>query len=210
MFFEITNYIGIIAFAISGMLKGLKYKLDIFGVTVLGIMTAVGGGMVRDVLLNKVPGSLINENDAYLAIITSLVSYLFLCNKLEGSKSISKLVMLSDALGLAAFTIIGAEKGVTAQLGPFSTVVMATLTGVGGGVIRDLLVSDIPFVLKEDLYAVLCALGGLLYWFLANANQELLTRENLAYILFITLFITRMIAIKYKLNLPSRFKRITN
>lgn len=206
MFFEITNYIGIIAFAISGMFKGLKHRLDIFGVTVLGIMTAVGGGTVRDILLNEVPKSLINEKDAYIAITTSLISYIFLHNRLEGSNKISKLVMLSDALGLAAFTIIGAEKGVNAELGPFSTVVMATLTGVGGGVIRDLLVSEIPFVLKEDLYAILCALGGLFYWFLTTANQKLLTKENLAYIVFIALFIIRMIAIKYKLSLPNKLK----
>ena len=204
MFFEFTNYIGIIAFAISGMLKGLKHKLDIFGVVVLGITTAVGGGIIRDMLLNKVPTSLLNENDAYLAGFTALISYLFLHNKLEGSRRISKLVMISDALGLAAFAIIGAEKGVNANLGLFSTVVMATLTGVGGGVIRDLLVTEIPFILKEDLYAILCVIGGGLYWFLANL--EVLERENLAYIIFILLFMIRLIAIKYKLNLPGKFR----
>jgi len=206
MFFEITNYVGIVAFAISGMLKGLKHKLDIFGVTVLGVITAVGGGIVRDILLNEVPGSLLNEKDAYLAVITALISYLFLRNKLEGSKRISRLVMISDALGLAAFAIVGAEKGVNADLGPFSTAVMATLTGVGGGVIRDMLVSEIPFILKEDLYAVLCAVGGLLYWFLAN--KGILEREELAYTIFLLLFTIRMVAIKYKLNLPSKFKEI--
>jgi len=206
MFFEITNYIGIIAFAISGMLKGLKYRLDIFGVTVLGVMTAVGGGILRDMLLNEIPGSLLNERDAYLAITISLISYLFLHNKLEGSRKISRFIMISDALGLAAFTIIGAEKGVNANLGPFSTAVMATLTGVGGGVIRDLLVSEIPFVLKEDIYAALCAVGGFLYWFLALANQNMLGRENLAYGVFIVLFVIRLVAIKYKLNLPSKFR----
>ena len=206
MFFEITNYVGIVAFAISGMLKGLKYKLDIFGVTVLGVITAVGGGIVRDMLLNEVPGSLLNEKDAYLAVITALISYLFLRNKLEGSKRISRLVMISDALGLAAFAIVGAEKGVNADLGPFSTAVMATLTGVGGGVIRDMLVSEIPFILKEDLYAVLCAVGGLVYWFLAN--KGILEREELAYTIFLLLFTIRMVAIKYKLNLPSKFKEI--
>ncbi len=208
MFFEITNYIGVVAFAISGMLKGLKHRLDIFGVTVLGVITAVGGGIVRDVLLNQVPGSIINERDAYLAVATSLISYLFLHNKLEGSRRISRLVMISDALGLAAFAIIGAEKGVNAELGPFSTAVMATLTGVGGGVIRDLLVSEIPFILKEDLYAILCAVGGVLYWFLASANQRMLERENLAYAVFIILFMIRLVAIKYKLNLPSKFREI--
>ncbi|MEI6855980.1 trimeric intracellular cation channel family protein [Psychrilyobacter sp.] len=208
MFFEITNYIGVVAFAISGMLKGLKYRLDIFGVIVLSLITALGGGIIRDMLLNEVPVSLINERDAYLAVITAVISYLFLHNKLEGRSRISKLVMISDALGLAAFAIIGAEKGVNAHLGPFSTAVMATLTGVGGGVIRDLLVSEIPFVLKEDLYAVLCAAGGCLYWFLALADQEMIARENLAYAVFIVLFMIRLIAIKYKLNLPSKFREI--
>lgn len=210
MFFEITNYIGVVAFSISGMLKGLKHRLDIFGVIVLSLVTALGGGIIRDMLLNQVPVSLINERDAYLAVITALISYLFLHNKLEGSKKISRLVMISDALGLAAFAIIGAEKGVNANLGPFSTAVMATLTGVGGGVIRDLLVSEIPFVLKEDLYAVLCVVGGCLYWFLASADQKMLERENLAYAVFVILFMIRLIAIKYKLNLPSKFREIKN
>jgi len=204
MFFEITNCIGVVAFAISGMLKGLKYKLDIFGVIVLGVITAVGGGIVRDMLLNEVPGSLLNERDGYIAIIAVLISYLFLSNKLEGSRKISRLVMISDALGLAAFAIIGAEKGVNAQLGPFSTAVMGTLTGVGGGVIRDLLVSEIPFILKEEVYAILCFVGGLLYWFLAD--QSFIERENLAYFLFLLLFMVRVIAIKYKLNLPRKFR----
>lgn len=206
MFFEITNYIGVVAFAVSGMLKGLKYRLDIFGVIVLGVITAVGGGIIRDMLLNKIPGSLLNERDAYLAVVTALISYFFLHNKLEGSRRISRLVMISDALGLAAFAIIGAEKGVNADLGPFSTAVMATLTGVGGGVIRDMLVSEIPFILKEDLYAVLCAAGGFLYWFLAN--EKILERESLAYIIFLLLFAIRMVAIRYKLNLPSKFREI--
>ena len=76
--------------------------------------------------------------------------------------------MIFDALGLAAFAIIGAEKAVNANLGPFATAIMATLTGVGGGVIRDMLVSEIPFILKEEVYAVLCLAGGFLYWFLAH------------------------------------------
>jgi uncharacterized membrane protein YeiH len=206
MFFEITNYVGVVAFAISGMLKGLKHKLDIFGVIVLGVITAVGGGIVRDMLLNEIPGSLLNERDGYVAIVAVVISYLFLCNKLEGSRRISRMVMVSDALGLAAFAIIGAEKGVNAGLGPVSTAVMATLTGVGGGVIRDLLVSEIPFILKEEVYAVLCVAGGLLYWFLAN--KDFFERENIAYAIFLLLFTVRMIAIKYKLNLPSKSREI--
>jgi len=206
MFFEITNYIGVVAFAISGMLKGLKHKLDIFGVIVLGVMTAVGGGIVRDILLNEVPGSLLNERDGCIAVLAVVVSYYFLSNKLEGNKKISRMVMVSDALGLAAFAIIGAEKGVNAHLGPVSTAVMATLTGVGGGVIRDLLVCEIPFILKDEVYAVLCVAGGLLYWFLAS--KKIMERENLAYFLFLILFTVRMVAIKYKLNLPRKSREL--
>ncbi|MCK5780382.1 MAG: trimeric intracellular cation channel family protein [Psychrilyobacter sp.] len=202
MFFDIANYIGIIAFSISGMLKGLKHNLDIFGVVVLGVITAVGGGIIRDILLNETPMSIVNEKDAYLAIVTAIISYYFLHNRLVSSKRISRLVMISDALGLAAFAVIGAEKGVVSELGPFSTAIMATLTGVGGGVIRDVLVSEIPFILKEDLYAVLCLVGGTLYWMLSNI--EGLEREKLAYTIFMIIFVIRLLAVRYRLNLPRK------
>jgi len=206
MLFEIANYIGIIAFSISGMLKGMKHNLDIFGVVVLGVITAVGGGITRDVLLNRTPISIINEKDAYLAVVTAIISFTFLHNKLEGNRKIARLVMISDALGLAAFAIIGAERGLDAGLGPFSTAIMATLTGVGGGVIRDVLVSETPFILKEDLYAVLCLLGGGVYWWLNSI--DLFDHDEMAYMIFMMIFIIRLLAIKYKLNLPK--KRLVN
>ena len=202
MFLVIANIIGVIAFSISGMLKGLKHKLDIFGVIVLGVMTAVGGGIVRDVLLNQMPASILDESDVYLAIVTAIIAWLFFHNKLIGNSKMVRFVMISDALGLAAFAVIGASKGVEAGLGPFSTAIMATLTGVGGGVIRDMMVTEIPFILKEDVYAALCLLGGLIYWILAT--NKILTGSVLGYSLLTVIFIVRLLAIRFKMNLPKK------
>ena len=154
----VLNIVGVIAFTLSGVLKGLKHQLDIFGIIVLGAITAIGGGIIRDVLLNKIPNTIISEKDIYLSVIVSVLGY-FIAQNLD---SLGKLISITDALGLAAFVIIGAEAALTSKgIGLMGTAIMATLTGVGGGMIRDSLVRETPFVLKEDLYATLCVLGGM-------------------------------------------------
>lgn len=193
------NTVGVIAFAVSGALKALKHELDIFGVLVLGGITAVGGGVIRDVILNRLPSAFVRETDIYIAMIISILTYIF------GKKlnNFSVAVKLSDALGLATFAIIGSQIALEHNLSVMGTAVMATLTGVGGGVIRDLLVKETPFVLKEDIYATLCFLGGIIYW---NINKIINVTENLQFnLLFIfIIFFARILAVKYKLNLPRK------
>ena len=123
IFLIICNYLGTIAFAASGALKGIKYKLDIFGMTLLATMTACGGGIIRDILLNEVPTALINPEGLYISIITTVILYIFM-KKFRKSIKKSKrrngkryrLIHMSnlifDSLGLSAFAIIGADKGI--------------------------------------------------------------------------------------------------
>ena len=209
----IINSVGIIAFACSGVFKGLKYNYDIFGVTVLGVITACGGGITRDILLNRMPNAIAKPHDVYLAIITSILIYLTVkiqekrlnMKTIDNSVIFMRLVKLSDALGLALFTIIGANIAVKSGLGILSVAVLATITGVGGGIIRDLLVNETPFVLKEDIYATLSFVGGIIYY-IGIVNFKL-SYNNVVPLLFILLLFLRVIAIKYKLNLHlSTFK----
>lgn len=214
---NILDIIGVIAFAISGVTKGARHHLDILGVIVLGVITALGGGVIRDVLLNQFPFSIENPRDAYIAIITSVVTFLIVredgpffivqtgidkgLRKISGRMSLNYIIQIFDALGLAVFTIIGASKAYEMGMGPLPVVLMATLTGVGGGIIRDVLVREIPFVLKDEIYASLCIVGAFFYYISLHFN--LLSYAVVDYIVVIGIFVARLLAVKYQFSLPS-------
>ena len=193
----ILNIVGIVAFAVSGAMKGMKYSLDILGVVVLGILTALGGGMVRDVLLNQVPVVLLHEEDLVYAIVASIGTYI-----LGGRvKDFSRLIRYFDALGLALFTVVGAQKGMNASLGVLGVVIMGPSTGVVGGMIRDLLVREIPSVLREEIYASFCIVGSLLYYVLYKGSGSSL----LAMVVVVGfIFVGRVLAIRFDWHLPRR------
>lgn len=198
MLIDILDVLGTIAFAISGALKGLKYHLDILGVVILGIITAIGGGILRDVLLNEIPSTLVNENALYFSIIAALLTY-FLANKIH---EFVPIVKTFDAIGLAVFTIIGCKKGLNKDLGILAVAIMGTLTGIAGGVIRDMLVREIPFILREEIYAFFCISGGIAYWILNKYTN--IPEQYVIYFLILFIFIGRMVAIKYNLHLPNK------
>ncbi|BDU50288.1 trimeric intracellular cation channel family protein [Haliovirga abyssi] len=196
MVIEILNIIGVIVFSISGALKGLKYNLDILGVVVLGTITAIGGGILRDLLLNDMPMVLKNETDMYFAIVVAILTYI-------GGRRVenySKIIKVFDAAGLAVFTIIGAARGMDKGLGVLGIVIMGTLTGVAGGVTRDLLVREIPFVLKEEVYALFCILGSAFYFY--SVKYDFLSKNMTMYIIIFGIFLGRIVAVKYDLHLP--------
>lgn len=193
----ILNIIGVIAFAISGALKGMKSQLDILGVIVLGIITALGGGIIRDILMNVMPSSLLNERDMYFAIAAALLTY-FAGRRIH---NLTDIIRIFDAAGLAVFTVIGAEIGVSGGLGALGVIIMGTLTGVAGGVIRDLLVAEIPFVLKEEVYALFCIAGALLYRILSISHVP---NPIAVWSVILLIFSGRILAIKFNLHLPKR------
>ena len=197
-FTMIANFIGIIAFSASGSFKGFKYKLDILGIIVLSVITSVGGGIIRDLMLNKVPFILSHPNDIYIATIVAIILFIVTKKKEIISKYNTKLLIL-DAIGLAIFTIIGSKISMDCNQPLISVAIISTITGVGGGVLRDVLCSEIPIVLKEDVYAVLSFFGSILYYFLVIIlNNEFIT----SVIIFALILTIRLIVIKYKINLP--------
>ncbi|HFI0079377.1 TPA: trimeric intracellular cation channel family protein [Streptococcus suis] len=208
LFLIICNYIGTIAFAVSGAIKGFKKKLDIFGISLLSIITAVGGGIIRDTMANRIPAALTDPKAIYLSIGVAIIMYIIVINLKQDQPLDKKMVhflsqinLVFDAIGLAIFALIGANTGVDLQLNAMTTGILAALTGVGGGIARDLLVNETPIVLKEDVYAVLAFFSGVLYH-LCIVDWQLPQIPTFISIFTISLII-RLLVIKYKINLPN-------
>jgi len=147
---------GTFVFALSGGVTGVKHRLDIFGVLVLSFAAANSGGIARDVMIGATPVAAISD---WRYVVVSLLAGLltFYCYAIINRLSSS--VLIFDAAGLALFAVTGATKALTFGLGPVGAALLGMLTGIGGGMMRDILVTEIPVVLRADLYAV-AALAG--------------------------------------------------
>ena len=157
-FVTLIDFIGTFAFAISGALVATRHRLDLFGVLVLSFAAATAGGMVRDVMLGMTPPVSILDW-RYLAV--SLIAGLLTFYRHAQVERMRNPVQFFDAAGLGLFAVIGADKALTAGLGPVGAVMLGVLSGVGGGIARDVLVAQVPSVLKRELYAVAAMAGAL-------------------------------------------------
>jgi uncharacterized membrane protein YeiH len=169
--FAAMNAIGLVAFAAVGALKGREAGLDLFGVVVLGFLTALGGGTIRDLLVGRVPTSLQSDVEV-LAATLGIVLAVAVSVRYGDDPRESPALVLSDAVGLAAFAATGAAVGIETGLTLFGVVVVATLTGVGGGSLSDLLLVRVPAVLREDFYATPAVAGGVVAWVAAGVGVE--------------------------------------
>lgn len=156
--FEVANAVGLVAFGAAGALKGADADLDPFGVVVLGLLTAFGGGAIRDVLVGRTPASLLTTGDVAFAFVGVAVAVGSTLAGVAGRDH--PVLVVADAVGLAAFAATGALVGISAGVSGFGVVVLATVTGVGGGSLSDLLLTRVPVVLKEDFYATPALVGG--------------------------------------------------
>lgn len=197
--FELMNAIGLIAFAAVGALKGSDAGLDLFGVAVLGFLTALGGGTIRDLLVGRVPTSLQSNVEVLFAVV-GIVLAVVLARRVQGALMESPAVLIPDAIGLAAFAATGAAVGIETGLTPFGVVVTATLTGVGGGSLSDLLLAKVPAVLREDFYATPAVVGGAVAPGAVAAGLSLGTTTLLAATVVLVL---RLAALRYGWRLPT-------
>jgi uncharacterized membrane protein YeiH len=192
----LIDLLGTLAFAISGASKAIYYKLDWLGLLVMAIVTGVGGGITRDLLLGSTP-PLALQNPNYIMVC---IAGAFLTLVVEKRfRFFMKFVLIIDALGLGFFTAVGASKAAQMESGALAIVLLAMITAAGGGLIRDILVSEIPQVLRSDFYATAALLGGLLFLGLQNTTFSFPTQILIT--TFFT-FIIRLIAIRQKFNLP--------
>lgn len=169
------DLLGTVAFAASGALAGVRRGMDILGVVILGIVTATGGGVMRDVLLNDTPPFCFqNELYLYLAVAVSIVVFL----TPRSFERMNRAMLLLDALGLGTFLVIGTSKALNFHLGFMGAVIMGVMTATCGGLVRDLLSNQIPLILQREIYASACVVGGALFYFLHQT--ELPSSVNLA------------------------------
>lgn len=196
MAWEVLSAIGTIAFAVSGAIIAMEEEYDIFGVYLLGVVTAFGGGAIRNLLIG-VPVSALWEQEMLfqLAFISITIVFLF-PNKLLGPWS--RWGNFFDAIGLSAFAIQGAMYAVDLNMPIIAVMVAAILTGSGGGMIRDLLAGRKPLVLKAEIYALWAAIAGILI------NFDMIRTDFMLYGLFIAITILRVLSYTYKWRLPSR------
>ena len=188
---------GTFIFSITGAFKAVKYELDILGVIVLALLTGIGGGMIRDSLLGDFPVAALQSEAYFTVCLIGALLVFFLAARIA---YLWKWVKIGDALGLAIFTVIGAAKGYALGLGPFGVAVSGMLTACGGGVIRDLMVREIPTVIRTDFYATAAILGS---WLLYALTRW--TPLSPAVVLTVSgffVFILRVTAMRLKLNLP--------
>jgi len=148
---------GTFVFAIAGGLRAMRHQLDLLGVMVLAVATGVGGGMIRDMLLGSTPVAAI-QSELYLGVCIAGGVVVFLAGNRVATEW--NRVAIIDAIGLGVFAAIGAAKGLAFGLGPIGVMIMAALTATGGGVVRDILVREVPAVIRHDFYATAALLGG--------------------------------------------------
>jgi len=191
------DLIGVAVFAISGALAGLNRGLDLFGVTVLAAVTAIGGGTLRDVLLHRDPIFWVGAPSYIYTILAAVILALF------GHSFFADLeqpMLIADALGLGLFAISGAQVAEEQKRAAVVVVLMGTITGVAGGVIRDLLSGVVPVLLRRDIYASAAAIGVVVYLI----SQALRLRRTSAFIVSAsTIVLLRLIALRYGLQLPN-------
>lgn len=195
-FISMMELIGTVAFAVAGALVAIEKGLDYYGILFFAIITAVGGGIIRDVLIDlPLPVALTNPLYVLLSIGTGIVLILFYRRLVK----YQNLLLFFDAIGLAAFTAIGAHSALVHDVyTPFVVITLAVLTGTGGGSLRDVFAGDIPFVFRKEVYAVASVVGAVAFM---AAFYVLKQRQVSMYICFGVTLAIRLLAMKYDWHL---------
>lgn len=195
--FQFLDLIGTMAFAMSGALTAMNKKMDPFGVFIIAFVTAVGGGTLRDIMIGRTPvGWMLDLTYVYVIIIGFVLAIIFR-KKIDTFRTS---LFLFDTIGLGVFTLIGLEKGINIDLHPAICVALGTMTACFGGVIRDILCTEIPVIFRREIYATICILGGIVFFILREFDLD----KDVLY-LTTSLFIIsiRLMAVKFKWYLPT-------
>lgn len=193
----VADLAGTAVFAASGASAAVAKRLDMFGVVVIGAITALGGGATRDVLIDAPPLVLSDWRYAAVAVLASVAVFFF-----HPALSRLRIVMLVlDAAGLALFTVVGTMKGLDYGLAVYAACIVGVLSGVGGGILRDVLTQEIPVILRADFYALAAVIGSIIVAVGAPLESRV-GAVALAVGAAATIFIVRLVAIKYRWKAP--------
>lgn len=153
--------LGTFSFAFSGAVAAMNRRLDVFGVLLMAFVTAIGGGTIRDLLIGSLPVAWLQHPGPTLTIIVAYMAAIFFHGQLYRYR---KIFFWMDTFGLALFCVFAINKGIQFGLNPFVCISLGTITGCFGGVLRDVLMNEIPYIFKEDIYASACIAGGLIFF----------------------------------------------
>ena len=199
MFYTI-DILGTIAFAISGVLVAIDKRMDSFGILIIAFVTAIGGGTIRDILIGYTPVSWMKDMTFTYVIIGSTIFAVVFRNKIN---YLRRSLFLFDTIGIGLYTVVGIEKGISAELHPIICIALGTISACFGGVIRDILCNEIPVIFRKEIYATACILGGVAYFTLKTLPID----TNIVFAMAgLIVIIVRLLAVRFKIALPTFYK----
>ncbi|WP_226037729.1 trimeric intracellular cation channel family protein [Aquibacillus saliphilus] len=197
-------YIGTIAFGVSGALLGIRKQLDIFGVLFLCFTTSLGGGVIRDIMIGNIPPQNLIDPQYFLVSLAAGIITLLFYDKIA---QLNHSMLFFDAIGLGVFTAVGAQAALNLDFNqPFLVVAMGLVTGIGGGVMRDVFAKEIPFVFRKEIYGIASIAGSISLILTYNVIPTVLS----LYLCLLITFIVRVLSVKFQLNVPVVRKSIGN
>lgn len=195
-FIDVLNTLGIISFAVSGALAGIEKRLDFFGVLIISLVTSIGGGTLRDMLIGNTPVSWLHNLNTFYTILGSAILAIIFRQRLSIFRTS---LFLFDTIGIGLFTLVGLEKGLEINLHPIICILLGTITACFGGVLRDILCNEIPVIFRKEIYATACIAGGGIFFIASYLNFT----NDIVYVLTVTTVITiRVLAVLKKWSFP--------
>ncbi|VBB45324.1 conserved membrane hypothetical protein [uncultured Paludibacter sp.] len=194
-FITIIDYLGTFAFAISGIRLASAKRFDWFGAYVVGLVTAIGGGTTRDLLLNITPFWMLQPS--YLVVTAVALLFVILFGKYV--IRLNDTFFVFDAIGLGLFVVVGIDKSLENGFPFWVAIIMGMITGSVGGIIRDILINEVPLIFRKDIYALACVAGGFCYFICYKSGVVLEITQILS---VFTVIVIRILAVKYHWSLP--------
>ena len=192
---NVIEFLGTFAFAISGIRHAAAKNFDWFGGFVCGIAVAIGGGTLRDMMLGVTPFWMTSS----IYLICTLIAQMFVIIFAHSLKRLDNTWFFFDTLGLALFTVAGLQKTLDCGHPFWVAIIMGTITGSAGGIIRDVLLNNVPVIFKKEIYAMASIVGGAAYWGLVECGCDMTVSVIIAFVLIVLI---RIFAVKYHISLP--------
>lgn len=195
-FITVIDYIGTFAFAISGIRLASAKRFDWFGAYVVGFVTAVGGGTMRDLMLGY-SHPFWMDNIGYLLVSGSALLFCIILRRYV--VRLNNTFFIFDAIGLGLFTVVGVEKSLAVGQPMWVGIIMGTMTGAAGGMFRDIFINEVPLIFRKDIYAIACVLGGMIYWLCMKMD---FSNEMTGLITAVSVIVIRILAVHFNICLP--------